>query len=142
MKRGTKILLFCLTGGGVFMMLACGGLIYLGMKGLQEIPKVTASADGFMDLIKLDQVDQAYKLTTKEFQAKTNLEQFRSLIAKYPAFSKQTSRVMTGARIYSTGQGVRGYLQYQVANPNNSLLVNLILKDENGSWKVESLNLP
>jgi hypothetical protein len=142
MKRGTKILLFSLLGGGLLILLLCGGLIFLAAKGLQEFPKVIAGADQFMDRIKANKIDEAYQSTIPEFQAKVDLEQFKAIVAKYPAFTNQTARSMAGMRLYQTGQGTRGYVQYNLSSPNNTLSLNLVLKEVNGAWKVESVNLP
>jgi hypothetical protein len=142
MKRGTKILLFSLLGAGGLIFLVCGGLIFVGIKGLQELPKALASSDAFMDQLKTGDVEEAYKATTVEFKASMDLDRFRDFVAKYPAFTKQSSRTVGGMRLFATGQGPRAQIQYNLSNPNNTLSLVVILKGVDGKWKVESLNLP
>jgi hypothetical protein len=142
MTRGTKILIFSLIGGGLFLVLICDGLIFLGFQGYKEIPKVLASSDRFMDQLNANQVEAAYKATTAEFQAAETLNFFKTLVARYPAFTKQATRSMSGVRINTTSRGIRATVQYNLTNPNNTLSMSLTLKNDNGTWKVEEINLP
>jgi hypothetical protein len=140
-RRGRKILIVVLSIVGV-VILACGGLIYWGSGALADLSKAQNEADAFLNLIGAEKLDEAYAATAPAFRSKVTPEQFRDLIKKYPAFTKQTRRSLGGMRIYARPEGTQAQIQYNLASPNNTLSLMMVLVKVNGRWQVESVNLP
>jgi hypothetical protein len=136
MTRRVKNVLYIAVGIVVLSCGMCGGCLY---KAAREVPAVTRSAGEFMDLLSRSRVDQAYAGTTPAFQANTSLDRFRSLIAQFPAFTKQDRRSAGGVRIYTSGDALVGY---NIANSQNTLSLSLMLRKVQGQWKVQSIILP
>jgi hypothetical protein len=141
-RRNGKAVLWIVGGLAVAAILSCGGLVYWGKGAFAEIQKAEAEADAFMDLVGSGKLDEAYAAAAPAFRSKVTREQFGDTIKKYPAFEKQTRRSVGGIRINANPQGTRAFIQYNIANPSNTLSLMLVLVRADGRWKVESLNLP
>lgn len=143
----TKILLLVLSIVGVVVLvvvLGCGGLIYLVVtKFIPAVQSLQTSADAFVQDVRAGQLQSAYGRTTAGFQSRQTFAQFQAFVAQYPALSTHTSLTNGGANISSTtGAGTRGIVRYTAIGPNNSLSFTLILVEQNGQWRVDSITIP
>jgi hypothetical protein len=108
-RSSNKSLLLILgIGAGVLgvCLVICGGLVYLGLKawsdavssgmamanslppGMEDSEEV---AEQFMSDLADGRVDLAYARTTKEFQARQPLPQFRAFVGRNPALKNYES---------------------------------------------------
>src|SRR5215471_14964204 len=87
----------------LIIFLGCFGLIYFvftkfvspamssAMQMVNDLQQATAAGTEFVGDIQADRLDAAYQLTTKNFQQKMSLEEFRKLIEKNPTLRKHTA---------------------------------------------------
>ena len=135
MTRRTKTVL-ALAVGSVLLVGGLGARIYLGKR---EISRVQAVADAFMDQLSQGRVDDAYAATSLAFKDTTTPEAFRAMVAQYPAITKPTPRTVVSVRV---DQGGKATVLYNLASPQDTLPVKLVLGKGGDEWRVLSFALP
>jgi hypothetical protein len=104
-RSSNKSLLLILGIGAAVLgvcLLVCGGLFYLGMKAFSDAVSMANSlppdredseevAEQFMSDLADGRVDLAYARTTKEFQGRQPLPQFRAFVGRNPALKNYES---------------------------------------------------
>jgi len=96
----------------------------------------------FVGYLAAGQIDQAYDLTHRLLRVRASREQFRQVF--YPRFA-QLGRVteVTGLRWErGTSRGARyARLMYRVHGSAKSATLDLVLKRDEGQWRISSVNL-
>ena len=135
MTHRTKTVL-ALAVGSVLLVGGFGPCIYLGER---EISRVQVVADAFMDQLSQGRVDEAYAATSLAFKDTTTPEAFRAMVAQYPAITKPTPRTVVSVRV---DQGGKATVLYNLASPQDTLPVKLVLGKGGDEWRVLSFALP
>lgn len=119
------VLLFVL-----FLILA---IFYIASKDLTE------SVEGQLKALRSNRLTEAYySFTSKQFQGTTSLEKFRDFIKSHPQFLKNQSFQFTSSSFDNDILTLRGTL---ISQEKEALDVEYKLIDENGDWKILSIEL-
>jgi hypothetical protein len=93
----TLLIVFGIIGGVlVLAILVCGGLAFFaiktagpafqkGMQMFEDMAQGTATAQAFIENIRADRLEDAYKSTTDAFQKRMSQKAFEELVHQYPA---------------------------------------------------------
>jgi len=94
----TVVVVLAIIGGVVLgIVVVCGGVAYFAIQKMapvinaavqsgQEFQKSIQTAVAFLDDIHANRLDQAYQMTSEDFQAHTSQKELEELVRKYPAF--------------------------------------------------------
>ena len=152
-SSATKIVLIVVgVVGGivVLIILACAGIAYFGMRAVQQVGASAmqlatdvqasqAAAEEFLADIAGGQVDLAYSQTTKDFQARQTLQEFRALIDKNPILKTRSSSFLGSQSI----TGTRAVFRATVSAPDGKTLnCTVTVVKEGDTWKVDRLTVP
>ncbi|HEV3384576.1 MAG TPA: hypothetical protein VG097_07155 [Gemmata sp.] len=135
-----------LVGGiGCVVLVVCGGLIALAIWGFSSFATKLApameAAEEFFGELQENQIDRAYLLTSKEYRRRTSSEQFADYIKQFEIFGKHTSRQISSTHIFTNQNGSTVTIKMTLKSPNNAMTCTLTLIEEQGSWKVNTLNV-
>ncbi len=117
----------------VALIVIIGGIVLLALFMTSDIAN---SADEFFSLINSENIEGAYQSTSKEFQATTSLENFKSFlnssaIAKYESASWSTR----------SKQNNIGKLEGSIQTKDGGIIpVKVQLVKEDNSWKILNIN--
>jgi hypothetical protein len=144
------ILILGIIAGVLFVcILVCGGVVYLIYQGvssaassvktaIEEMQGSQQAAESFMRDIAGNRVDAAYNSTTKDFQTRQTLAQFRDLVNKNPALKNFQPPLMSNnfTPASATFQG-------NVAGQNGmwTSFTVTVIKDGQ-TWKVDRFTIP
>lgn len=97
---------------------------------------MTEATDEFFSLLKQDKVEEAYEMTSEEFQASTSQEEFKSFLSKTSLGEFQSADWNSRQR-GSGGEGTLEGTVHTTSGGNIPITVKLI--KENEEWKILNL---
>jgi hypothetical protein len=135
---------------GVLLVIVAGclGAFYLFIQAMKpavssmiemanDMQLAPAAAEAFLSDIAADRLDTAYERTSANYQKRQDLEAFRKLVAKYPAF-KNSSATVTNMQM-APG---RCTFQFTTNGANGSVSCRVVMIKEEESWKVDQFTVP
>ncbi|HEY1861142.1 MAG TPA: hypothetical protein VGG61_12345 [Gemmataceae bacterium] len=142
-------------------LLACGGLFYLAAKVIgegmaaistnmqqamqqaqqmqQEMQAVQTTADAFLGDIAAGRLDGAYARTTKDFQARRTLPQFRAFVSQNPALKNYQADSLDEPNFTSA---LSATFEGTVRGPNGDVAFTLVVTKDEQVWKVDRFTIP
>src|SRR5438876_1099271 len=141
--RTVVIIVSIIAAVGAVAVVACCGVFGWMIYGVsQEAPAAQAAAEGFFADLQAGRVDEAYAGTTAGFKAGMSLEQFRGLVAAFPAMKTHTSRTVQLGTINRGTGGDVAIFKVALQAPAGATNCTLTLTKEGGAWKVHHLSIP
>lgn len=136
-----------LVGVGCVVVFGCGGLIAAGVVwGFRafgtDLPAASAAASAFLDHLQRGQPDNAYAAASDGFRSRQTAEQFRAFVGRFETLTTHTSRNTNGFRLFANPGGKQAFIQVTLHAPNNAMTCTLMLVDEGGTWRVDSITVP
>jgi flagellar basal body-associated protein FliL len=133
----------------LLIVLACGGLFYLGMRqakqavsGLQQqfadMQTAQIAAEDFLSDLAAGRIDEAYAQTTQDFRKGQTAQQVRDLVAKNSAVKSSTNRMVSPQNI--TPNQMRFQVIFQ--GPTGQTTGSLHVIKEGDKWKVDRFTIP
>jgi predicted metalloprotease len=134
-------------------LVVCAGLFYLGMKSFsgavqnvaaqaqqaaQEEEDAEMAADTFMQDVAANRLNEAYARTTKEYQARLKLAQFRDFVNRNPALKNYKSQSLEQST-FSPGSAV--YNGTVFARNGALVTFTLQLAKEGTAWRVDRFDM-
>src|SRR5262245_45755748 len=127
----------------------CAGLGYLAMRSMSQgmskmMDMVTdmqlsqTTAQTFLNDLAAGRIESAYAQTTKAYQARQSLEQFRDLIEKNPALQKQTSSMVNPTQM---NPGLCTFTA-TVSGPAGAVSCTIHVIKEGEQWKIDRFSIP
>jgi hypothetical protein len=102
-----------------------------------------AGAQAFIDDVRGNRLEQAYRATTPEFQRRTTLEDWQKLVAKYPGLTQATPGERTKLnRVNPFDQD--GECEYEATidlAPGKQARVRLTVREAEDKWKVDAIEI-
>jgi hypothetical protein len=140
--KKTLIIVLSIVGGLVLLCgLSCVGFGVWAFKKYGDLPQVAVNAELFGENIATDDIAAAYAQTSRGFQEKQTLEEFKALLQRYPSLKSATSHTLSNMDVKETPNGMEAHVQEIVSGPNGSNTVSLTLVKEEGLWKVDSISV-
>ena len=150
-NKTTIVVVSIVAGIVLVVVLACGGLTYLGvvfvrsmsqamssaMQAMTEIQGSMMTAQSFLEDVAANRVDEAYEQTSEGYQAKTSREKFQEMLDNHPGL-KKASAMMTGTNPGSN----TARLTYVMTTPDggNTTCTLQMIKEED-AWKVDRFTI-
>jgi uncharacterized protein YxeA len=143
------IVLGVVVGVLLLVILACGGLTFLFIRtasnamapmiqAAQDMQQAESTAQMFLNTLQAGQVDAAYKSTTDAFQAKQTQKQFQTFVDQNPLLTKYQTANM--AVLNQNGESLS--VQYTLSGNGVMNVTFHLVKDANGTWKVDAMTIP
>jgi len=108
------------------------GLAFWATSGIVKV------AENQLTFLGAGDVQKAYDLTSKDFQAATSMEQFAAFIEQYPSLSKNKSHTFTTREIENNN----GYIAGSLTSEDGAVTpIEYQFIKEDGTWKVLGINL-
>jgi hypothetical protein len=146
---GAAVLCLCLV--------VCGGLFYLGMQAfkdgmanaqsamaqaqldMQEHGACDAAADTFMRDVAAGRLKEAYAATTKNFQTRQPLAQFRTFVGQNPALKNYQPDSLEDTDFTPTMAAYEGSV---TAKNGKEVTFTLQLAKDGTTWKIDGFTIP
>ena len=152
-RRSSSRSLFLILGiiGGFLclILVVCGGAIYLGVRTVlpqwrsitmgDEIQGSELAAHYFMMKISGGGVDHAYASTTKGFQSRQTLQQFRDLVDKNPALKDYNGEFARDGDFDPDKNTYRGSI---VDLRGTTMKFTVVTVKDGQDWKVDRFTIP
>ena len=142
-NKTTWVILGVVGGLGVVVLAACGLGGFVAFRSITtDIPPAQAAADAFLADLQAGRIDAAYAGTSSTFKSGQAEPQFREFVNRFTMLKTQTSHSYENSVINYTPAGKRAVLKATLRSPDNALSCTIIVLQENGQWKVESIRIP
>jgi len=152
-RRSSNRSLFLILGiiGGFLCLIVvvCGGAIYLAVRTVlpqwraltmgDEIQRSELTAHYFMMKISGGGVDPAYASTTKEFQSRQTLQQFRDLVGKNPSLKDYNGDFARDGDFDPDKNTYRGTI---LSEKGKAMSFTVVTVKDGQSWKVDRFTIP
>lgn len=149
MATRTKVIITIVAAVLLVALGTCGVIAYFMIQAIsqsfssvmqmaQEIQFTDAVAKGFVDNLAAGQADAAYELTTKGFQKRQTLEEFKKLLEKHPEFKDS---LRTSAEPTTMGPP-KFTFRITMKGPKGEVTSTLHLLKEDARWKVDEFTIP
>jgi hypothetical protein len=148
---GNTALIIVLVIGGVFLVVAlvCGGLAYYGLRSFSQVMQTAMAQVGemtaamaepelFFQDIAAGNLDAAYGRTSKAYQGRTKLEDFKKFV-ETNKLKNATSRFASNQN-YTPQRTTAHYTVTAADGTSVSLTIQVIKEGE--QWRVDSLTSP
>lgn len=137
------IVLGIIAAIGLVVLLACGGLAFLGYQAFQSMAVIDDSydyAEAFLDDIEAGALDDAYDYTSAGFQRRMSRAEFAKFVERNPVLKQP--RQLKGSQFHQ--QNLSGHAEYRFTarkadGTEVEIAVHLIA--EEGDWWVDKLEL-
>jgi hypothetical protein len=148
---GNTALIIVLVIGGVFLVVAlvCGGLGYYAFRSFSQVMQTAmaqanemmaamAEPELFFQDIAAGSLDAAYGRTSKGYQARTKLEDFKKFV-ETSKLKNATSRIASNQN-YTPQRTTAHYTVTAADGTSVSLTIQVVKEGE--QWRVDSLTVP
>ncbi len=141
-SKKTLIIVLSIVGGFVLLCGAsCIGLGIWGYNKFGDVAQASISAEVFSTQLASGQVKEAYALTSKKFQEKQTLEDFKTIVQRYPGLTTPGQHAISSYNVAQTPDGPEANIQESISSSKGSHVVSLTLVKEDGQWKVDSMTV-
>jgi hypothetical protein len=123
-------------------LVCCGGLGYLGWGAVKGVLAATENAKTFLSDLSAKRVDEAYKSTSSGFKKSSTLDDFRTFVAKYPAFTGSSNPAFSGWQLLQGPGPKKTVVRATVVSGANSVTCTITLVMEDDVWKVDGFTVP
>jgi hypothetical protein len=128
-------------------VLGCVG--FVGLSGVwafkalgTDYPAAQAASNQFIEHIRQGRMEQAYGSTSTAFRAEQSAEHFQQFVQKFETFQKSTHHVVNSGQVMVFNGVKQAIFQITLHAPNNAMTCTLVLVEEGGAWKVQSITVP
>ncbi len=123
-------------------LVCCGGLGYWLFNAGKELIEAKNSAELFLNELAGKRVDQAYQSASLAYKQANSLEEFRTLVAKYPALTSGSSPQLAGMQVLQQPGVKKAAIKENVSGGGTTTGCTLTLVLEGAVWKVEGFTVP
>jgi hypothetical protein len=145
----TVLIIVGIVGGVILLVaLGCCGLGFLAFRGMgqafatamemaQEVQAQMLAGETFAEDLANGQFDEAYAQTSKAYQERVSLEQFRALLAKHPALKNSEHELEPD----QVGTGTTRFDATFTSRDGKSVKATFHVKKEDEGWKVDRVRI-
>ncbi len=135
-NRGLWIGLGVGCGALALVSLVCVGSVALMGGGIWAATEPAADeAKGFLADLRRHDLDAAYARMSADYRSQHDVARFREEVGTMPELLSQTDDTVTGRSI----SGSSGRITAELATPNGTRVVIVLLHHESGGWRVDGV---